>query len=107
MPTHKTYIDTAERWLGDTELKDSAQVYATLAVAEQLKRIADALDYHIQWNVDANWPRKTEAEPDEMTAEHQDNRRRAREWMDGNRRGMGLNTDDLAEARTDYADPLN
>lgn len=50
----KTFMEQAERWFGDTSAENSAQVMATLAIAEainaqtqaqteQLKRIADAL----------------------------------------------------------------
>jgi len=37
------YIEQAERWLGDADSKDSAQIMATLAIAEQLERIATHL----------------------------------------------------------------
>lgn len=38
-----TYIEQAERWFGDTPTEASAQVMATLAVAEALERIATHL----------------------------------------------------------------
>lgn len=79
-----TYFEQAERWFGNTPFEDSAQVMATLAIAEQLKRIADALE------------KLTGAPVAEGIVNPEDNeeffaeRKRAQEFLAGTRRGMGL-----------------
>lgn len=78
------YIEQSERWFGDSEMKDAAQIKATLAIAEQLKRIADALE------------KLTGAPVAEGIVNPEDNeeffaeRKRAQEFLAGTRRGMGL-----------------
>lgn len=58
----RTYIDKAERWIGDTLTEQTAHVYATLAVAEQLKRIADLLEAGMGKGVDYDYKMSGEGE---------------------------------------------
>lgn len=66
----------------------------------------EALDKYNDWRAQIEYGQDAGGH-DEIAEDLLDTRQRAREWFDGTRRGMGLDTDAEGEARTDYADPLN
>jgi len=96
--TKLSYIEQAERWFGDASSESSAQIMATLAIAEalqaqteQMKRIADALENLSGAYTTATFgqvPRR--ANDDESLSEFQAEKKQAQEWAAGVRRGMGL-----------------
>lgn len=102
----QSYYDTAEekdgnayyRSKGDTAMQHAA-IFAAVAQAEQLKRVADMVEGYLATYCDPAVFGQDSNEPADAAGSWEDYQQISREHQE--------QLDAMAEARTDYADPLN